>query len=139
MNIDLTPYRRFPGNAAAAMEFYRDLFGGDLQLMTYGQTHDAAEVGDQGDKVMHAELIVDGVRVLFAADTPPGMETIHGEDTPLSLTGAKVDEEELRGYWERLSEGAEITVPLADSPWGATYGALTDQFGTLWMFNIGAE
>lgn len=139
MHADLTPYRRFPGNAAEAMEFYRSLFGAELQTMTYDQIHSAEEVGDQGDKIMHAELIVDGRKLLFAADIPPGMETTHGEDTPLSLTGGPAEEAELRGYWEKLAEGADITMPLAAVPWGATYGALQDRFGTHWMFNIAGQ
>lgn len=138
MNVELTPHRRFPGNATAAMEFYRDVFGGELQVLTFGEIHTAEEVGDQLDKVMHAELMVDDRILLFGADIPPGMEVTHGEDTPLSLTGPNSAEAELRGYWDQLAAGAEITMPLEPVPWGATFGALTDRFGTHWMFNIAA-
>lgn len=139
MKADLTPYRQFPGHAAEAMQFYRDLFGGELQVMTFGEVHTAEEVGDHLDKIMHSELIVDGRKMIFGSDIPPGMEPIPGEDTPLALTGGKSDEAEIRGYWDKLSEGAEITMALESVPWGAVYGALVDRFGTHWMFNIGAE
>lgn len=138
MNAELTPHRRFFGNAAEAMKFYQDIFGGELQVMTFGEIHTADEVGDYVDKVMHSELIVAGRVLLFGADIPPGMEVTHGEDTPLSLTGDNAAEAELRGYWDQLAEGANITMALGSVPWGATFGALTDRFGTHWMFNIAA-
>ncbi|MGP6173252.1 VOC family protein [Corynebacterium sp. A21] len=137
MQADLTPYRQFPGTTKEAMEFYRSVFGGELQVMPYSAVHSPEEVGGMADKIMHAELIVDGKKLLFASDAIPGMERIKGEDTPLSLTGGPETEEELRGTWEKLAEGGEVTMPLEAVPWGAVYGALTDRFGTLWMFNIG--
>ena len=57
----------------------------------------------------------------------------------MSLSGANADEAELRGYWDALSAGAEITEQLATAPWGATFGMLTDRFGVNWVVNISAE
>lgn len=138
MKAHLTPHRRFAGTAADAMAFYQEIFGGELQVMTFGQIHTAEEVGDQLDKVMHSELRIDGQPLLFGADIPPGMEATPGEDTPLTLSGGPAEDGELRGYWAKLAEGAEISAPLESVPWGATFGALRDRFGTHWMFNIAA-
>ena len=52
----------------------------------------------------------------------------------MSLSGD--NEEELRGYWQKLSEGAAIELPLETAPWGDTFGMLTDKFGIQWMVNI---
>lgn len=122
---NLSPYRRFPGTAEQAMTLYADILGADLEIVP---TPDGA--------VMHAELRVDGRPVLLASDTFPGEDHIAGTDTPLALTGAADRTEEIRGYWDRLAEGAEILLPLEKAPWGAVYGQLTDRFGTRWMFNI---
>lgn len=138
MKANLTPYRRFPGTTAEAMDFYREIFDGELTAMPFSDVHSPEEVGDAGDLIMHAELHVDSHPVLFASDVPPGMDVTRGEDTPLSLTGGKEQEEELRGYWEKLSDGAAITMELEAVPWGAVYGALVDRYGTSWMFNISA-
>ncbi len=139
MLADLTPYRQFNGNANEAMEFYQSVFGGELQALPFSAVHTEEEVGNAGDLIMHAELRVDGKNLIFASDIPPGMQRIKGEDTPLSLTGSAEQEAELRGYWEKLSEGASsITMPLETVPWGAVYGALEDRFGTHWVFNIAA-
>ena len=37
MTSRLNPYLHFRGNARDAMEFYRSVLGGDLQLMTFAQ------------------------------------------------------------------------------------------------------
>ena len=137
MKADLTPYRQFNGNAKEAMEFYQTVFGGELQMMPFSAMHSEEEVGGDGEKIMHAELVVDGQKLLFASDIPRVMQRMKGEDTPLSLTGGAELEEEIRGYWEKLSEGGTVTMPLESVPWGAVYGALEDRFGTHWMFNIG--
>lgn len=137
MKADITPYRQFNGNAREAMEFYRSVFGGELQVLPYNAIHTGEEIGGAGDLVMHAELIVDGRKLIFASDIPPKMQRMKGEDTPLSVTGGADADQEIRGYWDQLSEGATVTMPLEPVPWGAVYGALEDRFGTHWMFNIG--
>lgn len=139
MNADITPCRRFPGHAKEAMEAYRSIFGGELQMMPFSAIYTDEEVAGQGDRIMHAELIINGATVLFASDIPPGMEATRGEDTPLSITGGPGESVEIRGYWDRLAEGGAVLMPLGEVPWGATFGQLTDRFGTIWMFNIAGQ
>ncbi len=57
----------------------------------------------------------------------------------MSLSGAKGDDAELRGYWDKLAKGANVTQPLETAPWGATFGMLIDKFGIMWLVNISAE
>ena len=54
------PYIHFQGNCRAAMEAYRDLFGGTLQIMTYGQMPDAPEGGMSAISAMPPALSVIG-------------------------------------------------------------------------------
>ena len=51
----------------------------------------------------------------------------------VSLSGD--EEAALRGYWQKLSEGAIITMPLEKAPWGDSFGMLVDKFGVGWMVN----
>jgi len=37
MTSKLNPYVQFEGNAKEAMEYYRDVFGGELTLNTFGE------------------------------------------------------------------------------------------------------
>ena len=73
----------------------------------------------------------------MAADTPNSMPFTPGDNYSVSLSGRDVDE--LTGYWNKLSEGATIYVPLEKAPWGDSFGQLTDRFGVRWMVNIGGS
>ena len=129
----LNPYISFRNNARQAMEFYRDVFGGDLTLNTFGEYGDPNAPGADG--IMHGQLNTERGFTLMGADTPPGMETNPGDNITISLSGD--DEQELRGYWDKLTQGGTITLPLEKQMWGDLFGQCTDQFGIPWMVNIG--
>ncbi|MGL5911048.1 MAG: VOC family protein, partial [Phycicoccus sp.] len=65
----------------------------------------------------------------------PGQEDSHqpGTNVHLSLSG---DDPELRDYWERLSDGATVEMPLEKQMWGDEFGSLKDKFGIGWLVNI---
>ena len=131
MSSRLNPYLIFAGNAREAMEFYASALGGDLTVSTFGEFGNA---GPEGDKVMHANLETPEGFTLMASDTPPGMEASSGSSVAISLSGDDTDR--LRGYWDKLTEGAEIITPLERQMWGDEFGQFTDRFGTQWMINI---
>ena len=133
MRSRLNPYISFSGDARQAMEFYADVFGGQLSLSTFGEF--GAPDPAVADQIMHALLETDGGFTLMASDTPPGMEHRPGNNVSISLSGD--DAEELRGYWEKLSAGATVTVALEKQVWGDEFGACVDRFGISWMVNIG--
>jgi len=80
--------------------------------------------------------VTDGGLALMAADTPPGMEHNPGDNIAVSLSGDDADD--LRGYWEKLSDGAKVEVPLEKQMWGDEFGMCVDRFGITWMVNIAA-
>ncbi|WP_407111886.1 VOC family protein (plasmid) [Streptomyces sp. DSM 116494] len=128
----LNPYVSFDGNARQAMEFYKEVFGGKLRLNTFG---DAGHPGAEGsDKIMHGMLSTTDGFTLMGADMPPGMEYAPGNTFAVSISGE--DEAALRGYWEQLSGGGSVAVPLEKQMWGDLFGMCTDRFGIPWMVNI---
>jgi PhnB protein len=129
----LNPYIRFAGDARHAMEFYKAVFGGTLVLNTFGEM--GAQNFPEADKIMHGMLETDSGFTLMGSDTPPGMEHNPGDNIAVSLSGDDADE--LRGYWEKLSEGGTVSVPLEKQMWGDEFGACVDKFGISWMVNIG--
>jgi PhnB protein len=133
MTSRLNPYVSFSGNARQAMEFYEQVFGGTLTLNTFGEygTQDSPDA----DKIMHAMLESDSGFTLMGADTPPGMEHHPGNNIAVSLSGDDADE--LRDYWQKLSDGGTVSVPLEKQMWGDEFGMCEDQFGIPWMVNIG--
>jgi PhnB protein len=136
MQSKLNPYISFKDNAHEALEFYKNVFGGDLTISRFkegGMPHDPSDA----NKIMHGMLVADNGMTLMASDTPPGMPYNPGNNVSISLSGD--NEEELKGYWNKLSNGAEIGVPLEKAPWGDTFGMLTDKFGVGWMVNIAGK
>lgn len=136
MTARLNPYIGFRTQARDALTFYHGIFGGDLQLMTFGENH-AAQDPSQNDLIMHGQINIPNGMTIMASDTPPTMELDSASNITVSLSG---DEEALlTGYWNGLSQGATIIEPLAKAPWGDSFGMLVDKFGTRWMVNIGAH
>lgn len=135
MQSRLSPYLSFRDNAREAMEFYKTVFGGKLEVTTFKELH-ASDDPSEDDLLMHSVLAADNGIVVMAADTPKRMELNSGNNVSLSLSGD--NEEELRGYWDKLVEGADVTMPLEKAQWGDTFGMLTDRFGVHWMVNITA-
>ncbi len=65
------------------------------------------------------------------------MDLTPGDNFSLSLSGD--DETELRGYWDKLSDGGTVAMPLEKAPWGDIFGMCTDRYGVPWMVNIGGS
>lgn len=133
MTTRLNPYLGFKDNARDAMNFYQSVFGGELALSTFGEFN-ASEDASEQEKIMHGMLTTESGLVLMGADTPNSMSYTPGDNYSVSLSGE--DEAELRGYWEKLSDGGTVTVPLDKAPWGDTFGMCTDKFGVAWLVNI---
>ncbi|MDT8912499.1 VOC family protein [Amycolatopsis sp. PS_44_ISF1] len=127
----LNPYLSFRDSARPALEHYRDVLGGELTVSTFGEfgMPDAA-----ADLVMHGQLDTPAGFTLMASDTPPGMEYHPGANVSVCLSGD--DAEQLRGYWAKLSDGGQVTLPLEKQMWGDEFGQCVDRFGIAWMVNI---
>ncbi|TDE12221.1 VOC family protein [Jiangella asiatica] len=133
MSVRLNPYLGFRDTARQAIEFYRSVFGGELTMNTFAELG-ASEDPREANKIMHSMLVTDDGLVIMAADTPNAMPYTPGSSHSVSLSGD--DEARLRGYWEKLSDGGAVTVPLEQAPWGDTFGMCVDSFGVSWMVNI---
>jgi PhnB protein len=128
----LNPYISFDNGARQAMEYYRDVFGGNLTMNTFGEFGQADS--PDADKIMHSQLETDTGFTLMASDTPAGMQRNPGDTITISLSGDDADT--LRGYWQKLSDGGTVTMPLEKQMWGDEFGMCTDRFGIPWMVNI---
>jgi PhnB protein len=131
----LNPYIQFKDNARQALEFYQGVFGGDLNVSTFGEY--GQQDSPDADKVMHGQLETGSGFTLMASDTPPGMQRNPGDNIAVSLSGDDADE--LRGYWEKLADGGTVSVPLEKQMWGDEFGMCVDRFGVPWMVNIAQQ
>jgi PhnB protein len=125
----LNPYLTFDSNARAAMEFYKNVFGGELTLQTFKEMH-AAQTPEQDNLIMHGKLVTTDNMTLMGSDDP------EGKSYSASIAVSGEDETTLRAYWDKLVDGATILAPLETAPWGDIFGMLTDKFGIRWMINV---
>ena len=134
MASTLNPYLTFQGTAREAMEFYRDVFGGELTLTTFAD-FGLADIPNP-EYIMHAQLDTTAGYTLMASDPAPGVTMTPGSAITISVSGD--DAEQLRGYWESLTAGGTVTMALERQMWGDEFGMVTDRFGIDWMVNIAA-
>jgi PhnB protein len=135
MPTQLNPYLSFKDNAREAMEFYRTVFGGKLQSNTFKELN-ASQDPSEDNLIMHSVLEADNGITFMASDTPSRMEYRPGNTMSMSLSGD--NEAELKGYFEKLSAGGMVTMPLEKAIWGDSFGMCTDKFGIPWLVNITA-
>ncbi len=133
----LNPYITFDGTAREAMEFYRGLLGGELQLDTFEGYVPDETPDEQKRRIMHAQLEAPSGITLMGADVPPGMPFDGGARIVISLSGPTGDDDYLRSAWSRLADGGTVLMPLEQAPWGAVFGGLVDRYGVQWYVNIG--
>ncbi|HWX37787.1 MAG TPA: VOC family protein [Candidatus Sulfotelmatobacter sp.] len=117
----VTPYL-YERNAAAAIEFYKKVFGAEEVLRMPGP----------GGKIMHAEINIGNSRVMLA-DENPQMNALG----PLSVGGCGsslyVYIEDVDAVVKRAeAAGATLTRPVKDQFYGDRSGAFTDPFGYNW-------
>lgn len=133
----LSTYISFPGNAREAFEFYRDTFGGDLDLMAYGDHFSSEDMPFEPDPnaVAHAELRLPG-------GTITGGDVMDGKDYPLRdtayslLYSLETVEEATRLIDAIVAGGGSVSMPFELAPWGDHYGQVFDRFGVMWAINV---
>ncbi|MGC5627635.1 VOC family protein [Georgenia sp. Z1344] len=127
----LVPYLLFPGTAREAMEHYRSVFGGELQLMDYASAgrHDGPP-----DSVAHAMLL--GEVEIAGADAGADEDGVAMTGMFLSLLGT-AEPATLAAWFEALADGGRVIDPLQRRPWGDHDGTLIDRYGVRWL--IGHE
>ena len=129
--IYLAPYINFQGKAREAMEHYHKVLVGKLEMFAADE-HGQPRPAGQGDRIMYAQLELDGV-VIVASDGHPKYPAKVGEHIGLQIRGS--DRAHLSGIFDGLADGGQVKLPLTDQPWG-TAGWLTDRFGINWNIDI---
>lgn len=153
MSANATTHLNFRGDARAALEFYRSVFGGELMVATYADFGAPKDTLD-ADKVVFGQVAAENGFRVMAYDVPAAGQsgtpiepstrrengmTITQEPFFISLRGDSDSVDEVTGYWEKLSEGASVVEPLASSDWAPLFGMLTDRFGITWVVDVVAE
>ena len=134
MSITTTTHLNFRGDARAALEHYRAVFGGALTVISYA---DASSVTDpaEAEQVMWGQVVADSGFHVMAYDVPAARGWDRGED-PFFVSVRGETAEEVQRCWDGLAEGATVRVPLAPAAFSPLYGMLTDRFGVTWVLDV---
>ncbi len=137
----INPYLNFNGNTEEAFNFYKSVFGGEFAMvMRFGEMPGCDEMPEdkqisEGDKskIMHIALPIGKDNVLMATDAIDSMGQKLTEGNNFSISISTDSKEEAENLFNALAEGGTVTMPLADTFWGAYFGMLKDKFGIQWM------
>jgi PhnB protein len=132
MKGQATPYFMFDGQAREALEFYKEVFQGEVQgIQTYGEA-DYPTPPEANDRIIHAQFKKDDL-FLMVSDTFPGNLLEIGNN--ISLTLELESEAEIQQIYNALSSKGTTLMELQNTFWGATYAKVKDQFGVIWDLN----
>lgn len=118
-------------NATKALEFYKSALGAKIVRKM---------PAEDGKRLMHAEMTVNGHAVMMHDDFP---EYNGGKSTtPEALGGVSIAihvslkrPKDVDAWIERAGKaGAKVSMPAADMFWGDRYGQVMDPFGYRWAF-----
>lgn len=132
MSVELNPYLFFPGKAEEAINFYQQVFGGQVDITRMSDVDQNAPAG-QRNLVINAQL-TGGDITLRASDRE---DTSTEPQTRVELSLISTDEERLRTVFDALTEGGVVRTKLERQFWGDVFGAITDKYGIGWQINIG--
>jgi PhnB protein len=134
--MQLEPYLFFDGKCEEALNFYKDVFGGEIEGLSHWRDMPEGADGpsvtpETADRVMHANFKSPGFSFM-ASDASPGK--VYGEG-PISLSVATSEIAEAERVFDRLADGGNVEMPMTDTFWGAKFGMLSDKYGIDWMIS----
>ena len=126
MRLDV--YVNYRGTCEQAFRFYEQHLGGRITGITRHDVKPNPQLpADWSDKVLHARIEIGGT-VLMGADIP------HAEPMRSAYLALTLDrEEDAERTYALLTDGGEIFMPMAKTPFANRFAMLRDRFGTSWL------
>lgn len=134
----INPHINFNGNAEEAFTFYKSVFGGEFAKIMRFKDLSSPEfpvAEDEANKIMHIALPI-GKNILMGNDVPAFMGKKNEQENRSKISISTESKEEADNLFNDLSEGGQIEMPIADSPWGSYFGMFRDKFGIEWMVDF---
>lgn len=126
-------YVNFEGRAQEAIDFYKSAVGAKVEMVMRFKDAPPEVQGSMSpeskDKVMHASFKI-GDTTILASD---GYCTGKGSFAGVSLALTADSPAEAEKLFKTLSEGGQVTMPMAESFFANRFGICADKFGLSWM------
>jgi PhnB protein len=129
-HMRLHTYLNFGGNCEAAFQFYEQHLGGKITMMLRRRDAPEQTAIPPGweNSIQYASMTL-GETELMAADVPERFQPMRS--VYLSLTVDTVAEAER--IFALLSDGGQVSMPVAETFFAFRFAMLRDRFGTSWM------
>ncbi len=137
-------YLQFSGQAQEALDFYQHALQGTVKKVNFGsipQDPSAPLSGEEQDMIMESQITF-SENILMISDVLPSMQSVIGDvtkGTNVIISLINGDVETNKRYFEELSKGGKILMPISSVPWSSSFGMLIDKFGIMWKFNSDAS
>ncbi len=132
--MQVQPYLFFDGKCDDAIDFYKKAVGANpTMLMRFKDAPDKSMIAPGTEnKVMHAQVEIGDAKVLMSDGRCQGKTNFQG----FSLAISARSEAEADKMFGALSEGGQVTMPMAKTFFSPRFGMLTDKFGVGWMILV---
>ncbi|MGE3829883.1 MAG: VOC family protein [Parvibaculaceae bacterium] len=124
-------YLSFEGRCEEAIAFYQKTLGAKPGMLMRWKECPDKEYVPKGieEKVMHSSFHIGDTEVMASDGYAKGNPTFNG----ISLTLAVKDVASANKYFEALTDGGSVQMPIAKTFFAPAFGTLTDKFGVTWM------
>lgn len=121
----LTPHIQIGDKRAAeAIEFY---------IQAFGATEMRRQVAEDGVRLMHAHLIINGASLMLHDEFPEYVDPDEADVAGGSGLTLHLQVDDADAWFDRaVTAGARAAMPPADMFWGDRYGQVVDPFGYRW-------
>jgi PhnB protein len=131
-------YLNFNGNCEEAFNFYKSVFGGEFPYIGRFKDMPPQEgmpplPKEMENKIMHVSLPVSKETVLMGSDTGGEWAPSFVQGNNFSISINADSQEEADRFFNELSKGGKVTMPMGKTFWGDYFGMFADQFGINWM------
>jgi len=134
----INPYIHFNGNAEEAFTFYKSVFGGEFTMISRFKDFPNPEhpfSGEEANKIMHIALSFGKSNVLMGSDVPEFMGRLNENENRSKISISAESKAEADRLFNGLSAGANIEMPIGESPWGSYFAMFRDKYGIEWMID----
>ena len=138
----INPYIHFNGNAEEAFNFYRSVLGGDFPPIIRFKdvlSPEQLEGSKEADKIMQIVLPLAQGAFLMGSDVPEFMGRVNEKENRSKIVLSADSKEQADRFFQDLSAGGEVEVPMDSSPWSPYFGMFRDRYGIEWVVEYRKE
>lgn len=138
-------YLNFEGNTEEVINFYEKVLDGTeikkFKFKDFPQDPNNVLPEEELNLIMNASMKFAGGIIMFSDVLPSMKEMVDNFSVGNNMSLAIVvkDKSKIEKYFNGLSVGGTVTMPLTETPWSDSFGMLVDKFGISWQLNCTSD